>query len=1080
MKHFILIIAAWLTMAKVDPASASPLSLPDRSLVARSIVEQRAYMDVMLAAKDGQAASLADELKKRKFRIVHRADEVGYFRVEVPPRQVQSLASHPSVLAVGLGHFRVTALKQDKTQFTGDSPKKRKLTLPEFAKLAQSDPTYHAIEEMQVGRLRTESPSYDGRGVIIAIIEDAPDPFAPELSYAYDLQGRRIRKITDVYAFADLGPNSFMSGKYRGTGWVRLEAVSTESKRHYLPLKGRTIKMPAPGRYEIGFLDETDFLLYNRDLNSDGNPTSKPRTFAVARRPSGNCVWIDSDQDDDLTDEKCHTEYSKGGQGGFFRGSTGEPAGARFFIATSFRDGWIKVAIPNEHTHAVTAVAAGTPVLAPNLGSAAPAAQVLSIIVDTSPSTQIEAAIFAARQKSVDIIVNMYGSHLEFSPNNGIDTIILDRIAQRYGKIVVTSAGNNVHKISQIDSHGRGANVLAIGQYAGARASAAIRGSKYAGGPALGTSAGPAPDGRLKPDVMGVGLVVTPMPPHVTRLHADTCPNFEPASGYVCFGGTSSATPAATGAMAALISAARQKQLSFTPAEIVQAIRATARLHEGSSTHIQGRGLVDVYAAWQYLNRLVKNRESQVKIEVEAPVRTVLTATSIQPGTGPGLYEREGWSPGDKGLRMIKLRRTSGPDRPLKFSAAILGDYNQTFSAPKELILPLNQDVPVTVSIHPKQPGVHAAILRIADSASAIVAEDVSLAVIAAISLASADKQPLSLDLTPADQRAMNLYVNIPPETSALKVSHTGGGDIIVKFDGPLGERGGPLFDGADIFAKAPEISTDHYENTLYQPTHGVWEISLTSAGSVIPGGEDKLLPIRVNLTRLDGSQLQQAVAKVSSDGAFSSVGGLSLGFRSKIAPTAWKQGGFNLDQSSLPHIVPIDIPTGTRRIEIAAKANIPASAPASQETALLVSLLQCEATFCAYREGIAGSNKASLLFTPPPRGTLYAVIDGIANKERKGQATQIVYDVFVNSTDAPGNLDAPTSAVDRPLCRETAAETPGGFKLVDMKEIYSEEFFEGLYDVGVTAQYRLYNRTFIPLARLCDNPSGNRSEASG
>lgn len=1075
MRCAIIGISVLLAVAKTSPTSAAQLSIPDRSLVARSIVEQRSYMDVMLVAEEGQAISLADELRKQKFKVLYRADEVGYFRVAVPPRQVQSLVSHPSVLAVGLGHFRFTAMNQDKHRPSDNSRETKKLTLRDFINLTHDDPTYHGIEEMRISKLRMENSLYDGRGVKIAIIEHSPDPFAPELSYAYDLQGRRTKKITDVYAFSDLSPNSLLARPFRATGWVQLTTLSTTPKQQNIALEGRTIRMPAPGQYEVGFLDETDFHHYDKDLNLDQNPSSKPRTFAVARHPSSSCVWIDTDQDDDLSDEQCHAEYSKGGKGGFFRSSTGEPVGARFYIPTIFREGWINVAVPDDHTHLVTSLAAGLPVLAPNLGSAAPGAQVLPIAVDTSLSTLIEAAIFAARQKSVDIIVNMLGAHLSFAPDNEIDAIIMDRIAQRYDKIVISGAGNYGQKIEQADSHGRGANVLSIGQYVGARAWEAFQGGKYAGGPAFGTSAGPAPDGRLKPDVMGVGYVVTP---YIRNASNGSCPRFEPTNKFACFSGTSSATPTATGAVAALVSAARQKKLKFLPSDIVHSIRATARLTEGASTHVQGRGLVDVYAAWQYLNRLVESRESQVRIEVKAPIKTVLSFAAIQPNTGPGLYEREGWSPGDRGSRVIKLRRTSGPDRPLKFSATVLGDYNQTFSAPKELILPLNQEVLVTIGIHPKQPGVHAAILRIADSASAIVAEDVSLTLIAAINLASANKQPLTLDLTSIKPYAMNLYVNVPPETAALKLSHTAGAEVAVFFDGPLGKRGGTLIGRAEMFDKEPGISTGHYENTLHQPTHGVWEISLVRLRNLLPGSGTDSLPIKVNITTLDNTQLHQLTNKAISTGEFTSLGGRSSRFRSKIISTAWKKGSFSPDRSSLPHIVPIDIPTGAQRIEITAAANILDATPVTSERALMVALLQCDAESCTYREGIAGRNKASLLFTAPPRGTWHAIIDGVPNEGRNtGTETQIAYNIFVDKTDESDNLAMPTSAFDRPLCREDAAESPGGFKFVDMKELYNEDFSESLY--GFTGEQRLYSRMSIPLARLCGDTLGNRSAVS-
>ncbi|MGK2287200.1 S8 family serine peptidase [Pedomonas sp. V897] len=1029
-------------------------------------------MDVMLVAKDGQVSGLAEELGRRGYKIVYRAEEIGYLRVEVPPQQVLSLVSHPTVLAAGLGHFRYTALSQDKSPAARDETQPHQMTLSDFIRLTQKDPVYHAIEEMHVSALRVENSLYDGRGVKIAIIENIPDPLAPELADAYDLDGRRIKKIENIYAFADLGPNSLSDKNFRASGWVKLQTHATD-RQQSINLNGRSVRMPGVGPFEVGFLDESDFVLYGKDLNFDQNPSSKPRTFAVARRPSGDCVWVDTNQDDDLTDEQCYLPYSKDGKGGFFRDAAGDPVGARFYISTTFREEWVHIAVPNDHTHAVASLAAGQPVLAPNLGSAAPGAQILPIAVDTSLSTLIEAAIFAARQESVDIIVNMLAANLALAPDNAIDAVIMDRIAQHYGKIVIGGGGNFAHKIGQIGSNGRGANVLSIGQYVGARSWEALNGGHYEGGPAYATSAGPALDGRLKPDVLGVGYVVTPLPRYVRGAADNACPTFVATNNFTCFSGTSAATPTATGAVAALISAARQKKLKFTPLDIVQAVRATAHLSNGVSTHVQGRGLIDVYAAWQYLNRLVENRAAQVKIDVMAPVKTGLVSAGLQADKGPGLYEREGWSPGDEGGRVIKLRRTTGADRPLRFSARILGDYQHTFSGPKELVLPLNRDVPVAIRIRPKQAGVHAAILRIADPETGLVAEDIALTVVAAIDLASVQGEGLSLDVTLHNPHAVNLYVRVPPETAALKLSHTGGLGMGVVFDGPLGQRGGPVYSKGTMVGASAEVVADRYEQILHQPTPGVWEISFLNY-YIYDTDRMGPLPFRVNISTLGQADLERVA---EARGGVDISGGVSpSGFHTRIIQTAWKQGVLDLAQERLPAVIPIHIPEGFQRIEVSAAVNnlMTASASSPSEIAVLVALLQCDGASCSYREGIAGSNTSTLLFSPQTEVQWYAVIDGVGSDSKWAK---IAYNIFVDGEERSEGAKKSLTSSGNTLCQSSATELPHGYRLIEVKELYSDAYLQGEYGTDMlTGEHRLYGRTIVPLARLCEAPRGGHT----
>ncbi|GIT51190.1 MAG: hypothetical protein Ct9H300mP15_14030 [Gemmatimonadota bacterium] len=70
------------------------------------------------------------------------------------------------------------------------------------------------------------NPTYDGRGVKIAMIDMNPDPLLPELQVATDLDGQPIRKISVYGTAQDLEEED--DGRWiRMEDWLRLPMVSS-------------------------------------------------------------------------------------------------------------------------------------------------------------------------------------------------------------------------------------------------------------------------------------------------------------------------------------------------------------------------------------------------------------------------------------------------------------------------------------------------------------------------------------------------------------------------------------------------------------------------------------------------------------------------------------------------------------------------------------------------------------------------------------------------------------------------------------------------------------------------------------
>src|SRR4029450_6101586 len=131
--------------------------------------------------------------------------------------------------------------------------------------------------------------------------------------------------------------------------------------------------------------------------------------------------------------------------------------------------------------------------------------------------------------------------------------------------------------------------------------------------------------------------------------------------GYGMFNGTSMAAPQATGAAALLLSAANARGFTRSAAQLRSAFNSTARFIPGYNAADQGHGLIDVARAWA----LYKEGPNIVNITSRVAVHTILSDFLQEPGFGPGIYDREGVTPGQPYTRTYTFTRTSGPNRPV-------------------------------------------------------------------------------------------------------------------------------------------------------------------------------------------------------------------------------------------------------------------------------------------------------------------------------------------------------------------------------------------------------------------------------
>src|SRR5690606_7815809 len=172
------------------------------------------------------------------------------------------------------------------------------------------------------------------------------------------------------------------------------------------------------------------------------------------------------------------------------------------------------------------------------------------------------------------------------------------------------------------------------------------------------------------------------------------------------------ATPTAAGAVALLISGARQTGIKHDAFRIRHAIISSGRYVPHIPAYKQGSGVLNVAGAWEILKAL-DDAPDPVTIVARAPVRHNFSHMLATPHEGVGLYERAGWSAGQRGERTVTFTRTSGPRAPMTFTLGWIGNDHGTFSAPASVALPLNEPVEVGIGIAPTAAGAHTAILTL-------------------------------------------------------------------------------------------------------------------------------------------------------------------------------------------------------------------------------------------------------------------------------------------------------------------------------------------------------------------------------
>ncbi len=769
--------------------------------LSRGWARESSEIEVLIAAERGQGAATAELVGSLGGRIVRRIDRIDYLRAMIPIERYQELRASGFVsdlvgngassyffdLEPGPG-LLAKAFASPEGAVRAES---QKLILPVLsaADLPSENP-YVPTRDVGAPQFVARNPTFDGRGVTIAIVEGGVDFRHEVFTGAADMRGVSVRKIRGIYASRDPGEDHPLT--------VKMEVeVSTESGT--FEVDGVVYVAPSAGHCRFG--------VWNPSESSE---------LAMLWNVEQGLLWVDVEGNRDFAKYDPVRDFNLEGdtqslvQGG---------PSAAFTFHPDEQAVWIHRA--SDHTTGVAGIAAGCGFLGGAANGCAPGAQL--VLVEMGIGTRgslVEAFALAASLPDVDLIccTNWAASYPE--SGESFVPLMLDRIVEVFDKLIVISGGNMGPGLATTWDLSNASRILSVGGYSNRDTLNLSYDRQILEVDCVNptSSRGPSANGAMKPDGIAPILMLLPrtrssgQEASVSPIRSHLLP-----PGYQLSIGTSYAAPLAAGAAALVISAAKQSGVSYDAQRLRWAMRTGARFLPAWPAHSQGAGLFNVEGAWEAL----RSEVSPLDLQTKAPVWHAADADLRVERTGPGLFEREGWSAGSRGERIIEVVRPEGATNSISLALSWLGN-DGTFQTSASIEFPEGEvKGSLRIKIQVEALGPHSAILEFRDPVTRRSLHQMLVTVVASQSYGPDSVFSRSGTLEPL--RGQSWFIEMPPGMREIRVEAlaTDDGEVLVGVNDPscvmedLKFVANPM-----LHARASDGP-----RILRNPDPGVWEI---------------------------------------------------------------------------------------------------------------------------------------------------------------------------------------------------------------------------------------------------------------
>ncbi|XP_020282375.1 tripeptidyl-peptidase 2 isoform X2 [Pseudomyrmex gracilis] len=516
-------------------------------------------------------------------------------------------------------------------------------------------------KETGVAQFLNKYPEYDGRGVVIAILDSGVDPGAPGMQVTSDGKPKIIERFD-----------------CSGAGDVDTSKVVQAPDGYINGLTGRKLKVPSnwknpTGKYHIGLrnlyslypnkLKERVIAERKKRLWDDGHKTALAEASRQLQDFESKCPQVSTSEErlkkeeleaqvevlNNLEKKYCDVgptydcvvfhdgevwraciDTSEEGnlEAGVF---LGEYSITREFAPLTPEDQLnISINVHDEgntleivslcssHGTHVASIAAAYFPDAPELSGVAPGAQIISLTVGDgrigtmeTGTAVVRAMIHIMKRKEKVHVINMsYGEHAHWS-NTGRIGELMNEVIDEHGVTWVASAGNLGPALCTIGTPPdiSSSSIISVGAYVSPDmmlAEYSLR-EKMPGMPYTWTSRGPMIDGGAGVTVCAPGGAITSVPNFTLRK----CQ---------LMNGTSMASPHVTGAVAVLISGLLAKNVPYSPYSIKRAVENTALYIPTLDPFAQGSGLLQVERAFENLVSYYDAAERDIRFVVNCGI----------------------------------------------------------------------------------------------------------------------------------------------------------------------------------------------------------------------------------------------------------------------------------------------------------------------------------------------------------------------------------------------------------------------------------------------------------------------------
>ena len=536
-------------------------------------------------------------------------------------------------------------------------------------------------------------PAGDGRGVVIAVLDTGVDAFAPGLATTSTGQ----RKLIEARDFTPEGEWSLEKAELEDGALVHPDGLRIEGHAD-LAVPPATDEMETSPIW-IGIIPESRFRNAGdvSDYNDDGDKgdsfgvlvytaerewvehalgigqgleflasLNETAGAAVAAERSSERVWVvvvDTDADGDVADEKVMRDYHVDWD--VFQPVNSSAPDSRTLMAWSINvraneDFLGRQLAPTLETHFdsgshgshCAGIASGNDVSGQDgLDGVAPGAWVISCKLGdnrlsggaTRTESMKKAYEFAqefGEKYGLPVVVNMsFGINSVEEGEDVMGSWLDDFLAEHPEFVVCTSAGNEGPGLSSIGIPATCTSIISTGAYLSRESGAALYSARLTRDTLFGFSSrgGESP----KPDVVAPGTALSTVPGHV--------------EGSARFNGTSMASPQTAGAVACLLSAAKDAGIEGIHWGMIKRALIGGAVPVADLALVeQGGGLIDIGNSWKLLQGIAGSESARkvldYGIEVACPFQ--------QDGTSTAAYWR---TPGGTPLSPERVRFTVTP-----------------------------------------------------------------------------------------------------------------------------------------------------------------------------------------------------------------------------------------------------------------------------------------------------------------------------------------------------------------------------------------------------------------------------------